>query len=422
MQALEQRDYFTDLSVLRDPYQYFEDMRPGGPVQWDSNGVLIVTGFEEALEILRNSEDFSSVISTSGPVVPLPFEPEGDDINAQIEAHRDEMAPTQLLVTYDGSHHLAARSLLNSLFTPSRLRANEEFMEDYAGQLVRDAVAAGECELINQIATPYVTLVIADLLGVPEEDRETFRKVIDAGPPPGDMEAADQPSASYALTFMAEYFARYIQQRRDHPQQDVLTELAHAKFPDGSTPDLMEVVKGAMFLFAAGQDTSAKLLGNAMRFLVEDQALQQRLRENPSLIPAFLEEALRLEGSTKGTFRLARRRTTVGGTDVPAGTRIMVSFAAANRDANRWPNPISFEIGRSKIKEHLAFGRGAHVCIGAPLARVEVRVLLERFLEKTSRIELSEAVHGPVGNRKLNYEPSYIIRGLERLNIVLTPP
>lgn len=380
METLEQRDYFTDLSVLRDPYQYFEDMRAGGAVQWmKHHDVVLVTGFEEALEVLRNDRDFSSVISTSGPVVPLPFAPEGSDISSQIEEHRDEMAPTGLLVTYDGAEHLAARSLLNSLFTPSRLRANEEFMESYAGQLVRDAVAAGGCELINQIATPYVTLVIADLLGVPEDDRETFREVIDAGPPPGDMEAADQPAASYALQFMAGYFARYIQERRDVPQEDVMTELAHAKFPDGSVPPLMEVVKGAMFLFAAGQDTSAKLLGNSMRFIVEDQALQQKLREEPSLIPAFLEEVLRLEGSTKGTFRLAKRDTVVGGVDIPAGTKLMISFAAANRDARRWPDPTLFEMGRPRIKEHVAFGRGAHVCIGAPLARVEVRVLLEHF-------------------------------------------
>ncbi|HEX7820372.1 MAG TPA: cytochrome P450 [Sphingobium sp.] len=422
MQSVEDRDYFTDLSVLRDPYRYFEDIRGKGPVQWlDKYGILLVTGFEEALEVLRNSEDFSSIISTSGPVVPLPFEPEGDDISGQIEAHRDIIAPTGLLVSYDGAQHIAARSLLNSLFTPSRLRSNEQFMESYATQLVRDAVAAGECELIAQIATPYVTLVVADLLGVPEEDRETFRKVIDAGPPPGDMEAADQAAASYALQFMAGYFARYIQERREHPQQDVMTELAHAKFPDGSTPDLMEVVKGAMFLFAAGQDTSAKLLGNSMLRIAEDQALQRRLRDDPALIPAFLEEVLRLEGSTKATFRLAKRKTRIGDVEVPAGTRITISFAAANRDARRWPDPATFEIGRPRIKEHVAFGRGAHVCIGAPLARVEVRVLLERFLEQTQRIELSEAVHGPAGDRTLDYEASYIIRGLERLNLVLTP-
>lgn len=417
----EERDYFTDLSVLRDPYSYFERLRADGPVHQmaSRDDVVIVTGFEEALAVLRNTEDFSSIISTD-PVAPLPFVPEGSDITGQIEAHRAEIAPMGLLVTYDGAQHLAARSLLNSLFTPSRLRSNELFMERYAGELVRDAVAAGGCELINDIATPYVTLVIADLLGVPEDDREAFRQVIDTSPPPGDMQAGERGETSHPLEFMAGYFARYIQERRDHPQNDVMTEMGAAKFPDGSTPDLMEVVKAAMFLFAAGQDTSAKLLGNSMRRIAEDAALQDRLRADRSLIAPFLEEVLRMEGSTKGTFRIARKDTRIGNVDIPAGKRVVVSFAAANRDANRWEDPAEFRIGRPKIKEHVAFGRGAHVCIGAPLARVEVRVIVDLFLEHTTRISLSEAHHGPAdAERILAYETSYIVRGLENLHLVL---
>ena len=415
-----ERDYFTDHSVLIDPYAYFEDLRADGPVhRMQSRDIVVVTGFQESLDVLLNTRDFSSSINPE-PLAPLRFVPRGDDVTAQIAA-TETNGPMDLMVAYDGERHAAARALLNPLFTPSRLKANEAFMRDYADAMVSEMVAKGSCELIGKVATPYVTMVIADLLGVPEEDREKFREVIDAGPPPGNMDAPDAPPQSQALMFMGSFFARYIQERRAAPRDDVMTELANARYPDGSTPDLMEVVKTAMFLFAAGQDTSAKLIGNSMRFLAENPQMQQHLRENRDQIGPFLEECLRLEGSTKATFRLAQRKTRIGEMEIPAGQKVVVAVSAANRDPRRWDDPAEFRIGRPRIKEHLAFGRGAHTCAGAPLARAEVAVILDRFLEHTAAIELSEAHHGRKGQRRIDYEPSYIIRGLANLNVVFTP-
>jgi cytochrome P450 len=417
-----ERDYFSDHSILRDPYAFFEDMRAMGPVhRQQRRGVVFVTGFKESIEVLNNTDDFSSVISAPGAGAPLPFEPAGDDITGQLEQHRPKMMAANLLVTYDGTKHAAARSLLTKLFTPSRLKSNEAYMQEYGDQLAREVAAKGHCELINDIATPYVTLVIADLLGVPAEDRDLFRKIIDAGPPPGDLDTVDKPQSSEVVTRLAEYFVRYIQDRRDNPRADILTEFANAKFPDGSTPELMETVFAAVFLFGAGQDTSAKLIGNAMRFIVESPELQRTLRANRSLIPGFLEEVLRLEGSSKITSRLALRRTKIGDMEVPAGTKVLIALAAANRDPRRWEQPEELQLDRPRIREHLAFGRGAHTCIGAPLARAEVRVIFDRLLEHTTDIRLSEQHHGKAPHRKLTYEASFIIRGLENLQLELTP-
>jgi cytochrome P450 len=422
MQSLAERDYFTDFSVLKDPYEYFEAIRAKGPVhQLASNGVVVVTGFEEALQVLNNSQDFSSSISTQGPAVPLLFTPEGDDITAQIEAHRSQLMTGNLLVAYDDKQHANSRSIVNRLFTPSRLKANEAFIHEYADKLVKDAVAKGSCDLINEIATPFVTLVVADLLGVPADDRQKFMDVIAAGPPAGNIDTADQREQGSTLEFLGRYFVQYVMDRRANPRADILSELANATYPDGSLPDLMEIVRLATFLFAAGQDTSAKLLGNSMRYITDIPGLQQKLRADKSLIPQLIEEILRLEGSTKMTARLARKNTKIGTMDIPAGTRIMIAFAAANRDPRRWASPQELTLGRDKIKEHLAFGRGPHTCVGAPLARVEVRVILERFLEHTSNIDLSEEKHGPRGNRDLDFEPSFIIRGLSALHLKLQP-
>jgi cytochrome P450 len=158
-----------------------------------------------------------------------------------------------------------------------------------------------------------------------------------------------------------------------------------------------------------------------MRFLVESPELQQRLRQDRSLIPNFIEEALRLEGSTKVTFRVALKNTTIAGREIRAGQKLVLALAAANRDPRRWEEPTTFQLGRKKIQEHLAFARGAHTCIGAPLARAEVRALLDQLLLQTSDIRLSVDKHGPPGSRRLDYEASFIIRGLERLHIELTP-
>jgi len=369
--------------------------------------------------VLRNTQDFSSINSVPGAAVPLPFAPKGDDISGQLNVHRDQMPGTNLLVTYDDAEHTAARSLLNRLFAPSRLKANEEYMFSLADRMVRDVVAKGGCELINDISTPYVTLVVADLLGVPEDDRELFRKAIDSAPPPGNMTDERVPTQFSPLEYMAGFFVRYLEERRAVPRGDVLTELATVKYPDGSTPDVMELVRLATFLFGAGQDTSAKLLGNCIRLIVETPGMQQQLRENRALIPSFIEEVLRLEGSTKMTSRLARKKSKIGPMDIPAGKPVVVALAAANRDPRRWEKPNEFKLDRPKIKEHLAFGRGAHVCVGAPLARAEVRIVLDRFLEHTSSIDLSEKHHGRRGERRLDFEPSFIIRGLSELHIEL---
>jgi cytochrome P450 len=424
MLKLEERDYFSDYEILKDPYQFFEAVRAHGPVyQPTGKDYLIVTGFDEAIEIFNNNRDFSACIGLAGAAAPLPFEPHGSDIAEQLDANRSKILGGNLLVNLDDGAHSNMRSLVNRLFTPSRLRANEEFIAKTSKQFVAEAVANGGVELIKSISTPFVTLVIADLLGVPEEDRQHFMDLIEAAPPPGSLESEDNDFSgeNHPMVAMAGYFARYLMERTQSPRDDILSELANAQYPDGTKPPLVDLIALSTFIFGAGQDTSAKLLGSAMRFLTDEPGLQQKLRADPSLIPAMLEEVLRLEGSTKQTARLARRDTRIGDLEVPAGTKVLLAISAANRDGSRWPDPEAFALDRPKIREHVGFGRGKHVCAGAPLARVEVRIILEEFLKQTSNIDLDESRHGPRGQRNLDFDASFIIRGLAALHLELTP-
>ena len=196
-----------------------------------------------------------------------------------------------------------------------------------------------------------------------------------------------------------------------------MAELATARFPDGSKPSLVDVTALTAFLFGAGQDTTNRLLANCLKVIATHPEIQQALRGDPALISNFVEEVLRQEGSVKAGGRLCVKTTELGGVEIKAGTVIVLSHMAANRDGARFDDPALFDMARPKLKEHLAFGRGAHTCIGAPLARREVAVSIERLLARLGNIRLAEAEHGPEGARRFDYEPTYILRALKALHL-----
>jgi cytochrome P450 len=415
-------DFFTDPSLVPDPHPYFDYLRSQNPVlPLPHYGVVAVTGYEEASEVYKDTDTFSNIVALGGPFPPLPFQPEGDDISAQIEQHRSSFPMYEHMVTMDPPDHTRARSVLAKLLTPSRLKQNEEFMWRLADRQLDEFLVKGQCEFISEYSKPFATLVIADLLGVPEEDHKEFRVVLGADKP-GRVGALDHESVGInPLEWLDEKFCSYIEDRRREPRNDVLTSLATAKYPDGSTPEVIEVVRSATFLFAAGQETTAKLLSAALHVMGERPDLQQRLRDDRSLIPGFIEESLRLESPVKCDSRLARRATRVGGVDIAPGTVVMVLPGAANRDPRRFDDPHEFRIDRKNVREHMAFARGVHSCPGGPLARVEGRVSIERILDRMTNIKIDEVKHGPAHDRRYTYEPTYILRGLSELHLTFTP-
>ncbi|MGA5544609.1 cytochrome P450 [Mycobacterium sp. NPDC051198] len=416
-------DYFTDQSLVPDPHPYFDHLRSKCPVVTEPNyGVMAITGFEEATTVLKDTDTFSSCIAVAGPFPPLPFTPEGDDITEQIAAHRSQMPMFEHMVTMDPPDHTDARSLLNRLLTPRRLKENEDFMWRLADQCLDDFIADGKCEFLSAYAKPFSLLVIADMLGVPEEDHEEFRTVLGAPRPGAQVGSLDGDLvASNPLEWLDEKFIRYLEDRRKEPRDDVLTALATANYPDGSVPPVIEVVRSATFLFAAGQETTTKLLSASLRVLGDRPDIQQALRDDRSRIPTFVEEALRMDAPVKSQFRLAKKNTKLGDIDVPAGTTMMVCPGAVNRDPVRFEDPHTFSLDRKNVREHIAFGRGVHSCPGGPLARVEGRVSLERILDRMADIAIDEEFHGPADDRRYTYEPTFILRGLTDLNITFKP-
>ena len=416
-------DFFSDEALVEDPYPYFEQLRAQCPVlALPHLGVVAVTGYDAAMEVYRDNATFSSCNSVVGPFAPFPVPLEGDDVSDLVDRHRDQLPMHEHMVTMDPPDHTRERALLMRLITPRRLRDNEEFMWRLADRQLDEFVADGRGEFIGAYTQPFAMLVVADLLGVPEEDHERFRQFFGLSKSPGMVGAGGKRDVGEnPLGGLDEWFARYVEERRREPRQDVLTHLALATYPDGATPEVTAVVRTATFLFAAGQETTARLLASALKHLAEHPDVQADLRADRDRIPGFIEEALRIESPVKADFRLARRTTTVAGVDVPAGTPVMLLNGAANRDPERFECPAEFRMDRPNASAHVAFGRGVHSCPGGPLARAEAKVSLERILDRMGDIRLSDEHHGPAGARRFRYEPTWVLRGLTELHLEWTP-
>jgi len=414
-------DFYRDPGVIDHPRAYFDRLRARSPLTREPHhGTLMVTGYDAALEVLRCPDDtFSSAASVVGPIPPLPFTPHGEDISAQIEAHRDEMPWGNHLVCFDGDKHTDYRKLLAGIINPRRVRQNEDYLYGLAERLIDGIIDQGHCDIVSEFAHAATTYAISDLMGIPEADRAELLELI--GAPPSQLEGdAVHKIGPDPLAFLKPRFEGYLRKRQADPGNDLMSEIANASLSDGSTPDFDTLSRLACFLFGAGQDTTSRLIAMGVKILAESKALQQSLRLQPERIPDFLEEVLRFEAPVKVVYRLARRNTSIAGVDVPAGTIVTVCLAGANNDPDHFEDPPVFDIDRANARDHLAFSKGKHTCIGAPLGRLEARVAMERLLARTADISIDEEHHGSPENRHYRYEPTYSFRSLADLHVTFT--
>jgi cytochrome P450 len=429
-------DYFSDPLLALDPYGLLDYLAANKPVYREPHhGIVMVTGYEESIAVLRAPDVFSSstIVAGTDPLSLFPERPGGDDITEYVNAHREYLPQNDQIVTADPPRHTAQRALLMGLITPKRLKENEEFIWRLTDRQLDAVLPRSPVELISAYAQPYTLLVIADLLGVPEEDHAGLLGRRDtrmpgtagrkarraAGEDGGEHEPATRGHNSLEVFY--DYFAGKIQERRQQPADDILTGIARARFPDGTTPEPVEVARIVSNLFAAGQETTVRLLGAAMKRIADEPELQATLRAQRELVPKFVEEVLRTEGPIKGEFRLALKTTELGGVPIAAGTPVLLLNGAANRDPRQFPDPAQFRFDRPNARRHLAFGHGIHTCPGAPLARSEARITIERILDRTSDVTISQEHHGAAGDRRFHYLPTYMFRGLTQLYLEFTP-
>jgi cytochrome P450 len=412
-------DFFQRGPHYQDPYPYFEYVRSRGPVWREPHhGVVMVTGHQECSEVYRDTAVYSNAALMAGPFAQWPVPLEGDDISDIIEKYSDQLPLSDQLVTFDPPKHTAHRALLGRLLTPKRLKENEDFLWKVADETISRFVERGQCDLIRDFANPFTLVAVADLLGVPPDFHDELLSNLQHKAPAPEVRNRVQHKP---LEYLYGKFTAFIEERRREPRNDVLTSLASATYPDGTLPEVKDITVLASGLFAAGHETTVRLIGYMFQAIGEQPSLEHLLRHERDRIPNFVEECLRLATPIQADFRLSKVATTLGGVDIAPGTSVMVIPAAANRDPRKFDNPNELRVDRPNSRHHLSFGSGIHSCAGAPLARSEGRIALERILDRMADIRISEKEHGPKGARRFEHPQTFIVHGVEQLHMEFTP-
>ncbi|OBF79471.1 cytochrome [Mycobacterium sp. 852002-51163_SCH5372311] len=394
--------------ALQDPYPLYERMQAAGPVhRIGDSQFYAVCGWDAVIEAVSRPEDFSSNLTATmtcardATVKPFEMDPLG--------------GPTHVLATADGPAHAMHRKLLIRHLAARRIRALEDFASQAADRLLTDGMRGGRIEWMGAVANRLPMMVVAQLIGVPDTDVAQLVKwgyaatqLLD-GLVDEDQLAAAGTAVLELSGYIAERFAAASQVAKAGPPDNLLRELATACAAgelDMITAQVMMVT-----LFAAGGESTASLLGSAAWMLAHRADIQRQVREKPVLLGSFVEETLRYEAPFRGHYRHVRNHSTLAGVELPANSHLLLLWGAANRDPAHFEAPGEFRLDRSETKGHISFGKGAHFCVGAALARLEARIVLRMLLERTSMIEVAD-----VGR----WLPSILVRRLERLELALT--
>ena len=309
----------------------------------------------------------------------------------------------------DPPDHKRLRALVNKAFTPKAVNALEPHIRSLLGSLLDDIDDPAGFDLMQAVAQPLPVIVIAEMLGVPPEDRAQFKIWSDqrARTLEPSIDARERALAEAANKSLNNYFRPIIEERRAAPQDDIVSALAQAE-EEGDRLTELEMLNMLRLLLIAGNETTTNLIGNGVLALLRHPDQLQRLRDYPSLIPLAVDELLRFDSPVQTDFRRALEDCEVNGFPLKKRDNIVLLLGAANRDPDVFEEPDRLDVGRGD-RSHLSFGRGIHHCIGAPLARLEGRVVLETLLERFSRISL--------GDEQPRFRNSIVLRGLESLPV-----
>ncbi|MCV7398749.1 cytochrome P450 [Mycobacterium fragae] len=388
---------------LQDPYPLYERMRAAGPVRRIGDSEFYaVCSWDAIIDVIARVEEFSSnltatmVYQSDGTVTAFNMAPLGD--------------PSHALAVADDPVHAAHRRLLVPQLAAKKIRALEAFVAATAERLWTEGLHDGRMEWMGAMANRLPMMVVARLIGVPHEDVDQLVKWGYAGTQllEGLVSADDLAAAGVSVMELGGYITDHFRRAALDPQDNLLGELATA-CASGELDTT--VALGIMItLFAAGGESTASLLGSAAWILATRRDIQDQVRENPELLGALIEETLRYEPPFRGHYRHVVADTALCGTALPAGSHLLLLWGAANRDPAHFEAPDEFRLDRAEGKGHIAFGKGAHFCVGAALARLEARIVLRLLLDRTSVIEAAD-----IGD----WLPSLLVRRLECLELAV---
>ena len=393
-------------AYLADPFAVFARARREGPVFYSEElGQWLLTRYADVKAALRDTRHYSADIATR-PLHPLSGE-------ARAELARADFRPRRVLVDNDPPDHVRIRRHVNKAFNARRLRLLEPDIRELARNHIAAFGDAAEIDFVPALAWPLPALVIFRLFGVPDErlslvkqgsrDRVTLSD--------GRPDAAEQLRAAQGLGVFFAYCRQIITDRMASPRDDFPSDLIRSGQGDETAPDFDELVTIMYSILFAGHETTTGFLTHLVRRCLAQPGLWARLRANPGLVPAVVEEVLRLDPPVINWRRRTKEEVRVGDTVIPAGAEVLLLLGSANHDGAVFASPDELDLDRENAQSHLSFGAGEHLCLGAPLARLEGQVVLEELLTRFPEPSLPE--------QELAFRPNLRFRSPERLLVRL---
>lgn len=372
-----------DPASMADPYPIYRSLRDHSPTHWSEGArCWVLSRYDDVANALRDPGTYSSA---SG-VFPTADAPDMADL----------FLP--MLIMTDPPRHTALRRIVSRAFTPRRIAALEPDIDVLVGSLLDDVADRDVWDFVPDLAGPLPAIVIADLIGVPREDRDSFRRwstqLVQSSPTDSRTGGALE-----AATSLYEYFQSFLAERRARPRDDLMSELVSAEV-DGQRLTEDELLGFCLLLLVAGHETTTNLLSNSLVVLAAEADARHDLADDPGLLPAAVEELLRYDSPVQGLSRTLTRPTTIHDQHLAAGDVVLLLYGSANRDERAFPQADRFDVRRTTERQ-LALGHGIHFCLGASLARLEARLALGALLARHRdwEVDLDGAVRllsGPI--------------------------
>lgn len=403
--SLQDYDFFSE-EVLECPFDFYKLAREEAPIYLlPGTNIYLVTRHADIRAMLKDTQTFSSDFGhlLSGPG-------ESDEIKALYEG---TVEPANTLLTLDPPRHRVYRSLVNKVFSAKRVEQMHSYIEEIVDELIDGFIDDGECEYITAFASPLPLMVIADQLGIDRELLPRFKVWSDslAARLGGMVSPEEARDIALAVREYQEYILEVIADRRAQPKDDMISDLANAEIDDGRKLTDAEVISIVQQFLVAGNETTTSSLAGGLLSLIQDPEQMRLLREDPSRMANTVEEILRTETPSAGLWRAVTCDVEFNGTHIPAGSMVMLRYASANRDEQVFEDAERFDICRHNADDHIAFGQGTHFCPGAMLARKEMILAMNKFLDRAENIQLA------AGKNDLTHWPNMVLRGLKALHI-----
>jgi pimeloyl-[acyl-carrier protein] synthase len=396
IEAVPSRFFAPELLV--NPYPVYHRFRAADPVHWDEQTrSWIVTRYDDVAAGLRDSRLSSTRVEFMRRLHARP----------ELDEYFDSLSRS--MIHNDPPTHTRLRGLVNKAFTPRVVEAMTEPIQHLVDCFLDAVQSQGRMDVVRALAYPLPVSVIARMLGVPTEDMERFKKWSDenATAAGGTPTAEEMQTASRSQRELQAYFRDIIARRKGQQTNDLLNALVQAE-EAGDRLSEAELLSNAVLLLVAGNETTTNLIGNGLKALLEHPEQLRQLQDQPARIDSAVEELLRFDGPVQFTTRIARDPFTLRDKDIRAGDRIFLVIGAANHDPERFVEPDKLDVARQD-NHHVAFGAGPHFCVGAPLARLEARIVFATLIKRFPRMHLEG---GP-----LKYRDNFNLRGLKELPV-----